>query len=266
MEREVSMNKELIVQILTAYTNYQGSSFFMLFFLCSLLYLYFIEEKNLIDGRRNYRMILFYLSIGIVFLFLFPPFAWIVTKILGDEIYYRTIWLFPIGLLNSYVAVRILQNQNSIKKKIVLMGMLTALVITGGTLTYSHSNYTKAENSYKLPQVVIDLCDAIAEEGMNVKAAFPRELVTYVRQYDSTIILAFGREKLLTWFGGDHELHYALQDQVLDTENVTRILREQECKYLILPEDQKLKEPFSQYGFFLYEVVENYVIYKDLSE
>lgn len=257
------MDQGLLLQIITSYTNYQGSSFYMLYFLCALIFLYFVDEKRAEDGTRNDRILLIYVSIGVLFLFLFPPFAWIITKILGDEIYYRTIWLFPIGIVISYGAVRLIQKQSTKIHKIILTGIIILLIMIGGSFTYTHSHYTKAENAYKIPQDVIDICDAIREEGWNVKAAFPREMVAYVRQYDSTIILAFGREKLLTWFGGDHELHYALQDETLDTENICNILRKQECKYLILKEDQKLMEPFSQYGFLFFEKVNDYVIYKD---
>ncbi len=251
------METGMIQQIINAYHNYRGSSYYILFFFCALMFLLFSEKKKTI------RLILVYSSVFLVVLFMLPPFAWLVTRILGEEIYYRTIWLFPIGITISYCAVKLISTQQSRVKKVSMCVLLVALFMYGGAYTYQHSNFTKAENSYHLPQVVIDLCDLIKEDGMNVKAAFPRELVTYVRQYDSTVLLAFGREKLLPWFGGDHELHYALQDKVLNTKNIVRILREQECKYLILNEEQKLLEPFSQYGFQIFARVQNYVIYLD---
>ena len=123
------MDQGLLLQIITSYTNYQGSSFYMLYFLCALIFLYFVDEKRAEDGTRNDRILLIYVSIGVLFLFLFPPFAWIITKILGDEIYYRTIWLFPIGIVISYGAVRLIQKQSTKIHKIILTGIIILLIM-----------------------------------------------------------------------------------------------------------------------------------------
>ena len=70
-----------------------------------------------------------------------------------------------------------------------------AIIVVSGSLVYINRYMSPAENLYHIPQNVIDICDVIepAEGEPRVRAAFPSELVHFVRQYDTNILMPYGR-------------------------------------------------------------------------
>ena len=70
------------------------------------------------------------------------------------------------------------------------------VLMISGKLVYSSPLFSRAENTYHIPQVVVDICDAIEVEGREVMAAFPDEFLLYVRQYSPVICMPYGRESL----------------------------------------------------------------------
>ena len=257
MKRSMVFNMaDTINLVIKLFKYFNGSSFYMIFFFSSLLYLFLTEEK------KPVKIMLLYFSILITGLFLFPFFAYLIIKILDQEIYYRTMWLLPITVVVPYAVTKLIFGQKDLKRKIAVFIMCVVCLGYGGSFVYTHSNFTKAENAYHLPQDVIDICDYIKKPDWVVKAAFPEEMVTFVRQYTSTIELAYGREMLLTE-SNYNLIYYAMLKDEIDVSELVPLLRAENCTYLILSEDKILSENMENYNFTLLNTIDGYWIYMD---
>lgn len=181
-------------EIFEQYSLYTGTGIFMVLFFVALVYLYLTERD---DGNRA---VLLFGSIFTVILILFPPFYYLYTYYDAGT-YWRMWWLVPTGIGLAYVGTKLIYEYR-------LTGcLLTLLIFTlGGGLIYSRDNPVMkkgetpliqvAENNYKLPQYVIDVCNLLeADTDGYICAAFPPEFLPYVRQYDVNIMMPYGREQ-----------------------------------------------------------------------
>ena len=80
------------------------------------------------------------------------------------------------------------------RKRYVGITLAIVLFTISGSLIYRNPNFQKAENAYHVPQSVVDICDTIEVPGREVMAAFPGELLQYVRQYSNVICMPYGRD------------------------------------------------------------------------
>jgi hypothetical protein len=108
---------------------------------------------------------------------------------------------------------------------------------------------------------VVEICDYIEVDGREVMAAFPRELIQYVRQYSPLVCMPFGREVLLNEWGKYDALHEAMEADVVSVETVALLAKEKNCHYVILSMDKELDGDFIEYGFVRIKTIEAYDIY-----
>ena len=85
------------------FKEYSVSGLMMTLFLVSLLYLWVTEKE------KHIKQVLIYVSALALVVFFCPLFTWIVIKFADDEIYYRVLWLLPIGITVSYAMVRFMR-------------------------------------------------------------------------------------------------------------------------------------------------------------
>ena len=69
---------------------YMGTGLIAIWFLIALLYLFLREE------RKAVRILFVYVPAVVLVLFFNPLFAGVMNAHLGDEIYYRILWLLPV--------------------------------------------------------------------------------------------------------------------------------------------------------------------------
>ena len=183
---------------------------------------------------------------------------------MGEEIYYRLLWLWPIVPTISYATVQLWKAVKE-QSRILVVLAIALIIILSGKLMYSNGNYSLAENEYHVPQVVVDICDDVRIEGREVMVLFPRELVQYVRQYDATICMPFGREVLVdSWgVGTKNGTYYVMETQPIDVRLAAQYAREDMCHYVIIRETDKLDGKFEDYGYEPFGVYDGYIVYKD---
>ena len=100
-------------------------------------------------------------------------------------------------------------------------------------------------------------------EGREIRAAFPDELMVYVRQYTDYVFLPYGRETLFDTFGSYNELHSILNEDTIDTKRAVELLRESDTPYLVISSEKKFTESLSYYEFIYVTSYEGYDIYLD---
>lgn len=240
------------------FRNYMGTGLVVVWFLLSLVYL-LITEK-----RKPVRILFLYVPMILLLTFFNPLLARLMYDYIGDEIYYRILWLIPFVVVIAFAVTEIYAGLQG-KKKVIFAFWTAVLIMVSGSCIYQNPFFHRAENLYHVPQSVVDICDAIEVEGREVKAVFPAELLQYVRQYSPVVVMPYGRELLVErWnYGTENALYEAMEADEIDAKNLTELVREEWCAYIILPEDKEIIGALEDYDFEVFGQCEGYVIYKD---
>ncbi len=245
----------ILMENVVTFKLYGGNGFLLVLFLASLAYL-LITEK---DMRKK---LVIAIAPFIVLLLFFLP----ITKIAfvailddGSDTYYRIMWMLPMGICIAYAGCRIFEAHKRIGIVVV-----SALIILCGSIVYKNQYVSKAENLYHIPQVAIDICDVISpDEGEpRVRAVFPEELVHFVRQYDTNIMMPYGRD-IIAWnyYNAVHEAFEKVE--TINAEELLAATRETKCRYIIMHKDRSIDVPLEELGLTIVDTIGGYNIYED---
>lgn len=270
--------------IIDIWKAYAGTGSLLVLFLLSLFYIWKKEE------RKEIRNLMVWGSVLIAAGFSCPLFRKIFVRLLDSETYYRVLWVLPIGVATAYAGMLLLREDKELavgeitgdKEKTIPfrrkrrfwvqpvgLVVLAAVVALSGSLVYKSTYISKAENAYHIPQVVVEICDEILpEEGVEgedgkVMAVFPSELIHFVRQYSSDVMMPYGREMLVERWGNERELFDLMEAETYDVEWVADKAIQNYCRYVILNSYKPKTEPMENYDYELIRVVEPYEIYRD---
>lgn len=242
--------------ITTLFRGYMGTGLIVGLFLVALVYL-FLEEKE-----KWKRVMFLYMPAAVLALYFCPIFGKIVLGILGNEIYYRILWLLPITVVIAYVAVDVCRKMKGIKR--VLFGSaVAAMIMFSGSYIYDNQYFHKAENEYHVPQAVMEVCDAIVVEGREVMAVFPSEMIQFVRQYTPYVCMPYGRDVLIDRWNVYNELYLVMEAPKLDVEKLVELARKSRCHYVILRESKPRNGEITEYDFDFFDQIGEYEIYVD---
>lgn len=246
----------IFMESLVIFKLYTGLKLLLLLTLFSWIYL-LIKEKD-----RRVRLMLVYAPLFIVILFLFPVSRKaFVAAGLDGETYYRILWMIPMGVITAYGACRLFAEH----KRIGLV-VTSALVILCGSLVYKSDYISKAENLYHIPDTVIKICDRISSKNLNlrVSAVMPPELIHFVRQYDASINMPYGREMLVERWGYYNAVYEAMEKQkVVNMEELLEATRNEYCQYIVMAEGKQTDVEPESSGLLLVDEIDGYRIYED---
>ena len=235
---------------------YNNNRFLILLFLVALIFLRITERD------KRIKTVLVYFVTAITVVFCCPLYAWIGMKV-DAEIYYRVFWSIPIGILVCYSAVRAISH---FKKRIsrVLVCILTVLVICmNGKFYFTNTLHFKAVNAYHMPQVVIDVADALKMEKYKPIAAIPTELLPFIRQYSADIFTPYGRNIVETQWNFSNALYDAMEAEEYDAQEIARCAREEHCTYVVLSSVKPMKGSLEELNYIYKGLVSGYYIYMD---
>lgn len=243
------------------FREYMGKGLVVVLFLAALVYLFLKEE------RKQIRILFLYVPVLLLLLFFNPVFFHLVQSFVGDEIYYRILWLMPVTIVTAYAAVSVCRRYEG-KRRALCAGAAALLIVVSGSCVYGNPLFSKAENLYHVPDSVVHICDAIEIEGREVTAAFPLELVQYVRQYSPVVCMPYGRELLVdvswTEWAMSHELCDEIEVARPDARVLGSLAREEACVYIILDEEKEIQGDLQEQGYAFFGKTDGYVIYKDI--
>ena len=232
-----------------------GTGFLLVLYAAAFVWL-FMREK-----RKWKRAVLLYAPGLILILFALPPVRMLYTRVLNEgATYYRILWLIPMGVTVCYAGVTFLGKHYRVGAL-----LCAALIAVCGKLVYDSPYITKAENAYHIPQSVVEICDLITpkEDGIRVRAAFPSELTYFVRQYDTDILLPFGRDMVEVQWDYYNPVYEVMEKpEIIDTEALVGALKETECSYLILWQDRPVDRAPGDFGLTELARIRGYVVYQ----
>ncbi len=237
------------------FKQYGGNGFMLVLFAAALIYL-LITEK---DYRKK---MVIAIAPAIVLVGFFIPFtriAYVAVLDDGADTYYRILWLLPMGVCIAYAGCKLFAAHRRIGTVAV-----SALIILCGSIVYKNQYMQRAENLYHIPQVAIDVCDVISpKEGEpRVRAVFPEELVHFVRQYDTNIMMPYGRD-IIAWkyYNAVHEAYENVE--TINAEELLAATRETKCRYIVMPKGRSIDVDLEDMGLTLIAEVDAYNIYED---
>lgn len=236
--------------------DFAGEGMILTLFFLSVIWLLVTEKK------KEIRIIFVYTPATVLVIFFFPITAKIMNAFLGEEIYYRLLWLWPIVPTIAYATVQLWRAVKEQSRMLVTLAVMLIIMLSG-KLMYTSQHYSLADNVYHVPQEVVDICDDIRVEGREVMALFPKELVQYVRQYDATICMPFGREAIVYTWGVRDELFFALEMETIDVSKVAQLAKGRLCHYVVISKEDKLNGTFEDFDYELLGTYGQYLVYKD---
>ncbi len=230
----------------------------LLLLLSALAWVYLlVTEKN-----KSIRILLVYAPIIVVALFLFPVSRkGFVAMGLDGETYYRILWTIPLGIIFVYGICRLFERHRRIG---LIVG--AALTVLCGSYVYKGTYISKAENLYHIPNTVVKICDLIGakDDHSRVSAVMPSELIHFVRQYDASINMPYGREMLVNAWDYYNAVYEAMEKpEVVDMEELLKATREEYCQYIILSKERQTKQNPTDCGLTLLDEIDGYLIYED---
>lgn len=235
---------------------YNNNRFLIILFLVSLVFLW-ITEKD-----KKIRLILVYFVTAITVIFLCPLYAWIGMKV-DEQIYYRVFWSIPVGILVCYSAVRAMTHFKRMISRILVVILTVIVICLNGKCVYTNTLHFKSVNAYHMPQVVIDVADALKMEKYKPIAVLPSELLPFIRQYSADIFTPYGRNIIETQWNFSNELYDAMEASEYDAQEIARCAREEHCVYVVLSSVKPMKGSMEEQNYFQKSLVGGYYIYMD---
>ena len=246
----------IFMESLVIFKLYTGLKFLLLLSALAWVYL-LVTEKD-----RRIRIILVYEPIIVAALFLFPVSRkGFVAAGLDGETYYRILWTIPLGIVFTYGACRFF----AAHKRIGLI-LSSILIILCGSYVYKSSYISKAENFYHIPDTVTKICDLIGTDNPKerVSAVMPTDLIHFVRQYDASINMPYGREMLVNQWDYYNAVYEAMEKpEIVDMEELLKATRAEYCQYIVMAKNKLTDTDPQKCGLVLLDEIDGYRIYED---
>lgn len=230
--------------------------------------IYIIQSKDEAD-RSFTQKVLFPCAIAI--LLLLTPIFGLIGKNQMETRLLRFYWTLPLGVIALYSVVSILfRVKGKVQKGLILCTTLMVLFCFSrqDNLTYPKVEqkwpWVKAENLYKVPQSVYELCNIIqnAQHGEPCRAAFPFGLAECVRQYDASIDMPYGAY----WDESYIEIFAAVNAEEIDLDEVGKKATDEDLDYIVLNQSKIATGSLEKYHYEELQSVQDenttYVVYK----
>ena len=242
---------------------YAGSGFLMALYGLAAAYLLFTEKD------KRIRALFIYMPLLIILAVILPPVRYAFVRYIdtGDT-YYRFLWLLPVCATIAYASEKLFSGMRLIGITLAA----TAVALCGHYVYDAGSGYTeapvRAENIYHLPEEAIEVADIImaGEKGNQIRAAMPAELTVSVRQYDTNLYLAYGREKFMDPYAEADALFVIMHEEVIDSSALLELGRERQVCFYVFPIDQEFGADPESAGLEKAGETKKYVVYKDAYE
>jgi hypothetical protein len=237
---------------------YNSNSFLIPIFVVALIFLWVIEKD------KNIKVVLVYLTALLAVTFVCPLYAMIGMKI-DEDIYYRVLWALPMGVIICYSAVRLMIRFKGVVAKGIVFVLTITVFCINGDLVYTNTLHFKAVNAYHMPQVVIDVADAVKLDEYKMAVVFPAELLPFIRQYSAEFYTPYGRNILEPSWTFHSELYDAMEgdSETYDIAEVARCAKNEHCAIVVLSSIKEMNGSMEDEGYFLLNFVGGYYIYMD---
>lgn len=181
--------------------------------------------------------------------------------------YFRVLWLMPVYCVIAIAASDFCLSKHKWKTAVILC---VVIIFIMGKFEFTQ-NFSLAENIYKLPQEVIDICEYFKQTkeyaSGQLKISAEPYLSTFIRQYDPHIHLQFGRTSTVYTESMEAEMAYVQisieKGEERDIYLLTKALRNDGCRFLVIESEKVTDNEMRTYGYAYTDTVGGYEIYSD---
>ncbi len=150
--------------------------------------------------------------------------------------------------------------------RILLLVLLLAGIAVSGKSLMDAGFYERVHNFQKVPDEAAQICDLInkqKEEGEVIYLAADDNIAAYVRVYDPSILMPYGRGGKGRTTQAARKLYTQLTSGMPVIKKVVKYAKSLECNYLVFPlPSQKKQDYMAIKGYFLIGQVNSYGIFK----
>jgi len=256
--------EKIMEAVVTTYEKYVGSSWHMvLLAVAAVFILFFAKEKKYKIIFSGY-VILF----GIIYLCPFT--AWIIIKtFIGRTVYWRMFWSLPSALIIAYGCSCLLGRiPAGWVKALTAIACVVCISVTG-KIVVNMDIYDSNTNRFKLPAAVPGICELIKSDAQQqglevVKVVACNSLVSYIRQYDASILMPYGRNALRQegLSTNEAELFELFNQEETNYERLNILMTEEECNYFIVSDTAGIKDKYLAKGYQPVGEIEVYTIFR----
>lgn len=207
------------------------------------------------DWSRRVRRFIIWPAFLLLAVFLNPTVAAKILKESDANQAVRFFWIIPVVLLISICTVKAagaLRNKKWILT--VPIALLGVLLYTNRFQRLRSQWQPEMENWYKIPSMVVELCDYIMEDDTNLekRAIFPLPLSLWVRQYQPGIELLYSWQEDATYIPEQRKLFFLFRPEEEAKANgeendgtpvnlvkAGRLAAELEYNYIVIPAENE---------------------------
>lgn len=250
--------KEFMEQIVAFWNNYWGEGLVAWLLLAAVIWLLLFRRK-----KETVKYLLFYLAVSL-FIFFCPFTAGIIQACIGENVYWRVLWLAPSTPVIAYAMTEFLRERKKLWKPLSLAGCIALIVLCGKGI-YQAGNYHPVHNYQKVPDEVAGICNLIKQDAGDTPfmLAADNYIGPYVRVYDPSISMMFNREWRGGYGAGSNRLYLEINAPVFNYRNIAAVGRGTFCNYLVvkIPNEEQKKE-MEMYGYQELGTVGRYSVYR----
>lgn len=219
-----------------------------------------VREKN---WKR--KILMGILPLAFLFLYWCPLSGWLFICLLGEEVYWRVLWLILLAVTIPYAGCLLMKELEGIRRYMVFVCLLILFVL-GGKPVLSGNWFENSTNVYKIPQYVVEVCEILPS---NIHAMVSNRLMPYIRQCDPTITLEYGRNALsyngITDTESEEQILYLeAQKTEIDLSILLPLARKAEISFLVFSNNRIYLGNWEDYGYQEFGRTDEFVIYSDM--
>lgn len=200
----------------------------------------------------------------LLFLFIYwcPLTGMLFMKLLGENVYWRILWLILLAVLIPYGFCLVIGRLKGWMRQAAFLIGMAVIVLCGKPLLKSEE-FQASTNPYKLPQYVIEVGDILPN---HVHAIVSNRIMPYIRQYRPDVTLEYARNALA--YNGiketnseQHLLYLEAQKDIIDLETLIRLGNKVNVDAYVLSVNKTYEGSWEEYNFQEYGRTADFVIY-----
>ncbi|GEM_PF-4524574 len=214
--------------------------------------------------KKEARQLLFY-NLIIIVLYFTPPMTELVCYLIGYGVYWRFLWLIPTTPIIAYVVAGLEMGIPRKWLRFLVTCVALFIIYLAGVTHFESGSFTESRNVYKLPDDVVRFCDVIKRDshGSPVRVASDEHGISYIRVYDSSFQMPYGRRGESPINEAASALYAQMNAPAKDYLALASLAKEAGCNYLAVCKPTKEgEELLQQNGYTRLRQVSHYVLFR----
>ena len=249
---------EMIKKSLEFWNNYWGDSFFPYLLAIAFFYLLIFKHR-----KKMTRYILGYMLLTL-FLFFFPYTAKIIQKCIGENVYWRVLWLVPSSPVIALAMTEFIRGRKTFLQPVLIV-ICAGVIAFSGKEFFTEGYFHRVNNYQQVPDEVAGICELVRQDAGGEKFFLVADnyISAYIRVYDPSIYMPFGRRGSGGAVGKRKQLYLEINAPSFNYSSIGECAKRVKCNYLVvkIPNEQQ-KGELETYDYHEIGVIGSYSVYR----